>query len=597
MSVPGAPSGRTLADPAALDPPWLRPLVFSGLAAFCAAHWLRLLVNPPVGRAVVALAIIGAGACVLALLGRAQMRRGSRWVLAALASLASIAGAMAAMGMPAHLVAPGAWDELGDRLDHGLAGIGDGEYPYAGGNEWSRLVLLLGLVVLLAIAAVLAFWPARGYTRRLAALAVLVGTFATAAALEPPPQPLLMGLALLALTAAWLWPPGVARRSALAGGALVALAGLLAMPLAARLDADDPWLAYRSWTWSPARGVGFNWNHRYGPLDWPRDGETMFDVRSDAPHYWRAAVLERFDGFRWVISDAFSYGQAEVPSEAERAPVPPPRTRRWTERADIAIGSLRSPFVLSSGAVRSVDGIGSVAGPGGLIVTSDRLEGTTYTVRSYTPDPGAARMRAAPRRYPERLVPYTEFEVPIALDELLEPLPDSPGPARPDRTVNWQITPPLFGQPGEQRRLVAHSPYGRVYDLARRLTGSAPNVYEAVKAVERYLGSGYTYGENVPRHRHPLPAFLFEERVGYCQHFAGAMALMLRMGGIPSRVVGGFSPGTPVAGAKDVYEVTDLDAHSWVEVYFRTIGWVPFDPTPGTAPAGSQAFGPRGRRR
>jgi hypothetical protein len=52
-------------------------------------------------------------------------------------------------------------------------------------------------------------------------------------------------------------------------------------------------------------------------------------------------------------------------------------------------------------------------------------------------------------------------------------------------------------------------------------------------------------------------------------------------------VATGFSPGTPI-GAKQ-YQVTDLDAHSWVEVYFTGIGWVPFDPTPGVAPANSQA--------
>jgi hypothetical protein len=73
------------------------------------------------------------------------------------------------------------------------------------------------------------------------------------------------------------------------------------------------------------------------------------------------------------------------------------------------------------------------------------------------------------------------------------------------------------------------------------------------------------------------------------------MALMLRMVGIPARVVAGFSPGT-LNRKSGEYRVRDLDAHSWVEVYFPGIGWVTFDPTPrasdsasGGAPAATGA--------
>jgi hypothetical protein len=65
---------------------------------------------------------------------------------------------------------------------------------------------------------------------------------------------------------------------------------------------------------------------------------------------------------------------------------------------------------------------------------------------------------------------------------------------------------------------------------------------------------------------------------------------MLRMMGIPSRVVTGFSPGSFNRETRE-YRVRDLDAHSWVEVYFTGIGWVPFDPTPTAAPAESQSSG------
>jgi len=76
---------------------------------------------------------------------------------------------------------------------------------------------------------------------------------------------------------------------------------------------------------------------------------------------------------------------------------------------------------------------------------------------------------------------------------------------------------------------------------------------------------------------------LFRERRGYCQHFAGAMALMLRMTGIPSRVVSGFAPG--VREEDGSYSVSDTDAHAWVEVLYPGIGWVTVDPTPSQTPA------------
>jgi hypothetical protein len=92
----------------------------------------------------------------------------------------------------------------------------------------------------------------------------------------------------------------------------------------------------------------------------------------------------------------------------------------------------------------------------------------------------------------------------------------------------------------------------------------------------------------VPRRAYPLESFLFQDKRGYCQYFSGAAALMLRMLGIPARVASGFAPGSLDTDTHE-YVVRDLDAHSWIEVWFAGIGWVPFDPTPAQAPASSQA--------
>ena len=73
-------------------------------------------------------------------------------------------------------------------------------------------------------------------------------------------------------------------------------------------------------------------------------------------------------------------------------------------------------------------------------------------------------------------------------------------------------------------------------------------------------------------------AEFLEQRVGYCEQFAGAMAIMARSLGIPSRVVVGFTQG-----AQDedgVWRVTVRDAHAWPELWFEGVGWARFEPTP-----------------
>ena len=106
--------------------------------------------------------------------------------------------------------------------------------------------------------------------------------------------------------------------------------------------------------------------------------------------------------------------------------------------------------------------------------------------------------------------------------------------------------------------------------------------YGAVVAIETWLRStgGFAYDESPPATGGlpPLAHFVAEGKRGYCQHFAGAMALMLRFLGIPARVAAGFTSGKPEDGG---WTVTDHNAHAWVEVWFPDYGWLAFDPTPG----------------
>ena len=79
-----------------------------------------------------------------------------------------------------------------------------------------------------------------------------------------------------------------------------------------------------------------------------------------------------------------------------------------------------------------------------------------------------------------------------------------------------------------------------------RLRGATTDPYDYVRKVIARVQRDARYTESPPSPGRlaPLDAFLFETKSGYCQHFSGAMALLLRMGGVPARVASGFSPGS-----------------------------------------------------
>ena len=118
-----------------------------------------------------------------------------------------------------------------------------------------------------------------------------------------------------------------------------------------------------------------------------------------------------------------------------------------------------------------------------------------------------------------------------------------------------------------------------LYRLNASIVDGATDPYRIALAVEEYLRTRYKYSLKPPKtdYLSPYAAFLFDTKTGYCQHFAGAMAVLLRFNGIPARVAVGFTTGEKVGDG--TYVVTRNDAHAWVEAYFPGVGWVPFDPT------------------
>ncbi|SIS08571.1 protein of unknown function [Peribacillus simplex] len=127
----------------------------------------------------------------------------------------------------------------------------------------------------------------------------------------------------------------------------------------------------------------------------------------------------------------------------------------------------------------------------------------------------------------------------------------------------------------------------RIYELASRLTRNETNWYDKAKAIEDYFdGPEFIYSkDDIPypeSNQDYVDQFLFETQIGYCDNFSSAMVVLLRAANIPARWVKGYTEGEKsILEGESVYKVTNNNAHSWVEVYFAGIGWVPFEPTKG----------------
>ena len=239
------------------------------------------------------------------LLGRAPLprrrraRRGHGRRALALLLAAMARGPVAAAAWPARL------GELGDGLLPRARGDADAPTgPTRGPDEWMRLTILLGAPALLAAGRRTRVLPGRA-RRALSADGV---PRAAAGALRDRRDRARPGRSAAARARA----AGARGRVALAAAAGAARGlsaagrggrawGCSRVPVAAAFDADRPWWNYRDWQWfGDGRAVTFDWTHSYGPLDWPRDGTTLLNIRSDRPHYWKVETLDGFDGFRWL---------------------------------------------------------------------------------------------------------------------------------------------------------------------------------------------------------------------------------------------------------------------------------------------------------
>ena len=342
--------------------------------------------------------------------------------------------------------------------------------------------------------------------------------------------------------------------------------------------AKAQFLDWQKWDLSakagPSVSVEYVWKANYHGVNFPKKRTRVFTVKTDDQRavYWRATTLDTFKDNVWeealipttmVIGDE---GRARLTAD----PLLPKRARdprRW-KAATVHVDAFRDHHLITASgpvAYESVNGIEFYRGGVAMVSGQAPSRGAQYESWSWEPQPTPAALAKSPPRYPGEILDDGYLEVGVGR---------SVPPFGTQKRLDWLRH--AFDNP--QLR-----PYLPLYRAAEDIGGDT-NPYAAAVAIEAWLRSsgGFTYDEHPPQEpgMPPLVGFVTRTKSGYCQHFAGAMALMLRYLGIPARVAAGFTSGAYDAD-RGTWRVNDRNAHTWVEVWFDGYGWLPFDPTPG----------------
>jgi transglutaminase-like putative cysteine protease len=591
VAVPGA---VTRPKPAIARPERARLIAFAALGLFGALTWAGLIEPARSGDLLLGLLVALAGGYVLITIpaGASPARR--RATLTGV-TLALLALALITAGVPLRMLWPKGWDELVAGMNQGISSTPGITVPYRGIDDWVRIAIVSGGTALLALAALLAFWPRKtgGFGHPIAA-AVALGTLYAVPIIEHgPDHPYLGGTVFCILLAAFLWLERVRADQLAAGGVVVLLVAIASAVIAPRIDGTRPWFDYESFAekLEPKKAEAFSWSHSYGPLRWPRDGREMLRIKTKSPTYWKAVNLDDFDGVRW------RQGQpARDQLLGERI------NSKWVQKIQVVDRGLRSHEFVGAGVIQSINpGASRVPFPeaDGTYVTATKplQPGDTYQATVYFPRPTDAQLRRASKDYPAFTEDFLEMSAPVRGRSLNLVDRVTGRPLGPNALVRFapygDHSPPVvvwpsgFGVVPVGAQVLDDSPYGQLWKLTQQIKSQTHNAWEFVEQVQARVKLDTVYDESPPARAYPLASFLFDTKAGYCQQFSGVMALMLRMGGIPARVATGFSPGTYNSERKD-WVIRDTDAHSWVEAYFKPYGWVTFDPTPAASPANSQ---------
>lgn len=260
-----------------------------------------------------------------------------------------------------------------------------------------------------------------------------------------------------------------------------------------------------------------------------RSREIAFRVRffGDAPEpsqrYWRGPVLWKTDGARW--SPGLRPYQALPPIATDAVPIDyeitlEPTGSYWLFGLDIVTAKPASTLINSN-----------------FSLVNDQPLRRRFTYRaSSVPDLALQSLSGVERHMALQLPP----EVSPRVRDLVRRWQERTDPTQPLQLV--------------QEALAYYREQPFVYTLTPGVLGD--------NAIEK---------------------FLFETRRGFCEHYAGSFALLMRLAGIPTRVVIGYQGGEKNPHAEH-WVVRQSDAHAWTEVWLPKLGWWRIDPTAAVAP-------------
>jgi transglutaminase-like putative cysteine protease len=163
-----------------------------------------------------------------------------------------------------------------------------------------------------------------------------------------------------------------------------------------------------------------------------------------------------------------------------------------------------------------------------------------------------------------------------------------------DRYLSYEFVSQLDYQSGEpledtQRDWALQLPRNlgvRIKELAlswRDRAGTDEDIVNSAINYFRNSAFSYTLKPGLMDREQPFEDFLFNKRKGFCEHFAGAFALLMRTAGVPARVVTGYQGGVYNSVGKYLL-VRQSEAHAWCEVWLDGKGWQRVDPTAVVSP-------------
>ncbi len=243
---------------------------------------------------------------------------------------------------------------------------------------------------------------------------------------------------------------------------------------------------------------------------------VVLELTGRAPDRLRLGILDVFDGTSWTRAAPVAEPAAE-PAAAQRSPD--------ERRIEVGAHQTFRPYVPSPPGARTVDGAPVLLDPAGLL--------------------------------PGSLDSGEQWE------------------------IGWTDSPP-DDPPGPDATALPEDLRAQLLPLTAPLVPPGADAGATASALEAYLSTRFQYspvaklGGDAP----PLIVLLRDHRPAYCIYFASAMAAMLRVEGIPSRLVTGYlvEPPNDLSGRALARE---RDAHAWVEAWIpERHAWIAYDPTP-----------------